>query len=383
MGQRSWMRVGLAMFIIAFGANLFAPLLPAYRAVAGLSQSHVTFLLAIYVAGLVPALLIGGPLSDVRGRKALIRPALVLSAVGSLILILGVTGSVVVLSVGRFVVGAAIGLVMAAGAAWLQELSTGPPHVGARRATVFLSAGFGLGPLASGLVAEFLPYPDLLPYLVHLALLALIAPWSWNARGGTAHPRATRRAWFPASVLSARFLWSVAAWAPWGFGAVTTAFATLTALVLDDVAWPVAFTGVIAAITMLTGVLIQPVATRFGSDLVPPAVLGLALVIAGMLASAAVAATNLPQLVVPAAILLGASYGIMMVSGLREVQRIAPRDELGALTGVFYSLTYIGFFAPFVISLIAPHTGHIPVFTAGAVVAVASVPLVLSVTRRG
>ncbi|WIM73382.1 hypothetical protein QP028_08175 [Corynebacterium suedekumii] len=42
MGQRSWMRVGLALFIIAFGANLFAPLLPAYRAVAGLSQSHVT-----------------------------------------------------------------------------------------------------------------------------------------------------------------------------------------------------------------------------------------------------------------------------------------------------------------------------------------------------
>lgn len=138
MGQRSWMRVGLALFIIAFGANLFAPLLPAYRAVAGLSQSHVTFLLAIYVAGLVPALLIGGPLSDVRGRKALIRPALVLSAVGSLILILGVTGSVLVLAVGRFVVGAAIGLVMAAGAAWLQELSAGPPHVGARRATVFL-----------------------------------------------------------------------------------------------------------------------------------------------------------------------------------------------------------------------------------------------------
>ncbi|WIM73475.1 hypothetical protein QP028_08170 [Corynebacterium suedekumii] len=94
-------------------------------------------------------------MSDVRGRKALIRPALVLSAVGSLILILGVTGSVLVLAVGRFVVGAAIGLVMAAGAAWLQELSTGPPHVGARRATVFLSAGFGLGPWPAGSSRSF------------------------------------------------------------------------------------------------------------------------------------------------------------------------------------------------------------------------------------
>ena len=382
MGQRSWMRVGLALFIIAFGANLFAPLLPAYRAVAGLSQSHVTFLLAIYVAGLAPALLIGGPLSDVRGRKALIRPALVLSAVGSLILILGVTGSVLVLAVGRFVVGAAIGLVMAAGAAWLQELSTGPPHVGARRATVFLSAGFGLGPLASGLVAQLLPYPDLLPYLVHLVLLGLISPWSWNAAGGTAHPDAQRRAWFPRSVLTPRFLWSVAAWAPWGFGAVTTAFATLTDLVLDEVTWPVAFTGMIAAVTMLTGVLIQPVATRFGSDLVPPAVLGLALVIAGMLASAAVAATRLPHLVIPAAILLGASYGIMMVSGLREVRAIAPPEDLGAATGVFYSLTYVGFFAPFVMSLVGPVIGYQTVFLIGAVVAAASIIPVTRVAAR-
>ena len=174
----------------------------------------------------------------------------------------------------------------------------------------------------------------------------------------------------------------MAAWAPWGFGAVTTAFATLTALVLDDVAWPVAFTGVIAAITMLTGVLIQPVATRFGSDLVPPAVLGLALVIAGMLASAAVAATNLPQLVVPAAILLGASYGIMMVSGLREVRAIAPPQDLGAATGVFYSLTYVGFFAPFIISLVGPVIGYQTVFLIGAAVAAVSIVPVTRIAAR-
>ncbi|MDN6813029.1 MAG: MFS transporter, partial [Corynebacterium variabile] len=118
-----------------------------------------------------------------------------------------------------------------------------------------------------------------------------------------------------------------------------------------------------------------------------PAVLGLATATVGMLLAIAVTAAapgaGAAWLMVPTAMVLGTAYGIMMVSGLREVQRIAPRDELGALTGVFYSLTYIGFFAPFVISLIAPHTGHIPVFIVGAVVTVVSVPLVLSVTRRG
>ena len=138
----------------------------------------------------------------------------------------------------------------------------------------------------------------------------------------------------------------------------------------------------IAAVTMLTGVLIQPVASRFGSDLVPPAVLGLALVIAGMLASAAVAATRLPHLVIPAAILLGASYGIMMVSGLREVRAIAPPEDLGAATGVFYSLTYVGFFAPFVMSVVGPVIGYQTVFLIGAVVAAASIIPVTRVAAR-
>ncbi|MGK9704758.1 MFS transporter, partial [Salmonella enterica subsp. enterica] len=89
-------------------------------------QSQVTFLLAIYVLGLVPSLLIGGPLSDIKGRRAMIRPALLIGGVGSAVLALGSTGSFIALSAGRFIAGTAIGLIMAAGAAWLQELSSGP-----------------------------------------------------------------------------------------------------------------------------------------------------------------------------------------------------------------------------------------------------------------
>lgn len=369
------------MFIIAFGANLFAPLLPAYRQVAGLTQPQVTFLLAIYVLGLVPALLVGGPLSDVRGRRAMIRPALVFSGVGSLVLILGVTGSFLALSVGRFIAGAGIGLVMAAGAAWLQELSAGPDHVGARRATVALSLGFGGGPLIGGLIAEFLPRPDLLPYLVHLALLAVIAPVVWRTPGGAAQPDALRRAFFSRSVLSRHFLFAVAAWAPWGFGAVSTSFATLTDLVNDSVAWPVAFTGFIAAVTLGTGVLVQPLATRFGSDLVPPAILGLGFVVAGMLTATAVAVTGSPWWVVVSAVLLGAGYGVMMVSGLREVKFIAPPHELGAATAVFYSLTYVGFFAPLVLSYLGPAVGYAPLFLAGAAIAAVSIGPVVHIAR--
>ncbi|GAB3696207.1 MFS transporter [Corynebacterium nasicanis] len=380
--QRTWLRVGLGLFVVAFGANIFAPLLPSYRDAAGLSQSQVTFLLAIYVVGLVPSLLIGGPLSDIKGRRALIRPALLVGGVGSIVLACGAAGSFLALSVGRFIAGAAIGLIMAAGAAWLQELSAGPAHIGARRATIALSLGFGGGPLVAGLIAQFLPHPNVLPYLVHLVVLAIIAPLVWRTPGGAAQPDAERRPMFSRSVLSRDFTWSVAAWAPWGFGAVSTSFAILPALVHAHLTWPVAFTGIIVAVTMGTGVAIQPLATRFGSDLVPPAILGLGFVIAGMLLSVAVAWTESPWLVFPAAVLLGAAYGIMMVSGLREVRRIAPPRELGAATAVFYSLTYIGFFAPLTLSYLGPAVGYPTVFVVGALIAAASIVPVLRIVRE-
>ena len=150
----TWLRVALGLFAIAFGANVFAPLLPVYQRLEGLNATQVTWIFAIYVGGLVPALLIGGPLSDRLGRRALIRPALISSALGSIVIIGGGIGPQWLLTVGRCIAGIAVGLVMAAGAAWLKQVSTDSPQAGARRATIALSAGFGDGPLVGGVVAR-------------------------------------------------------------------------------------------------------------------------------------------------------------------------------------------------------------------------------------
>ena len=83
---RTWWRVGAAMFTVGFGANLFAPMLEVYRSQDGLSESFVTGMLGIYAAGLVPALLVLGPVSDHRGRRAVMRPALAVVLVASLVL---------------------------------------------------------------------------------------------------------------------------------------------------------------------------------------------------------------------------------------------------------------------------------------------------------
>ncbi|OHR38809.1 MFS transporter permease [Corynebacterium sp. HMSC074C04] len=379
---RDWIRVALGMFAVAFGANLFAPLLPAYRITDALNQSQVTFLFAIYVAGLIPALLICGPLSDRLGRRAIIRPALITSAAGSVVLLTGVWFHFPSLLIGRLVVGISMGMVMAAGASWIKEIAPVAPQISARRATVALSAGFSLGPLASGLVAEFAPRPDVIPYLVHLALLLGITPLTWNASGGlpTSAPSDTPQRFFSSATLSPRFLWAVAAWAPWVFGAACTSFVVLPTIA--ESSYPIAFAGLIACITMGTGVLVQPLVTRISSSsFIPPAIFGLGLTTVGMLLSLIVALPQNVWSVFPAALTLGAAYGVMMVSGLREVQIIAPPAELGAATAIYYSLTYVGFFAPFVISFAAPKFGFVPVFIFGAIIALVSMYPVAKVAQ--
>ena len=39
-----------------------------------------------------------------------------------------------------------------------------------------MTAGFCLGPLVAGLVADALPWPAVLPYMPHLILMALAVP---------------------------------------------------------------------------------------------------------------------------------------------------------------------------------------------------------------
>ena len=163
MKTRDWARVALAMFAVGWGANQFAPMLQVYRRLDGLSQQTVTAMFGVYVAGLVPALLLAGWWSRHVGKRPFVRLALVAAVVASALLALGALGEGW-LYAGRLVAGLAAGAVMGPGTAWVTELSDTPGR-GARRATIALSGGFGLGPLVFRLhfakpIYLGVPYPN-------------------------------------------------------------------------------------------------------------------------------------------------------------------------------------------------------------------------------
>jgi MFS family permease len=103
--------------MIGWGTNQFTPMLLLYRARLGLSAPVVEAMFALYAVGLVPGLLVGGSLSDRIGRRRVMLFALVISMIGSAVLITGAHGTGL-LCAGRLVVGLGSGSAFSAGAAW-------------------------------------------------------------------------------------------------------------------------------------------------------------------------------------------------------------------------------------------------------------------------
>jgi MFS family permease len=355
---RAWLPVAAALFGIGWGANQITPMLLVYRHALGLGTGTLEAVFGVYALGLIPGLLIAGPLSDARGRRAVVVPAVAMSLVAS-VLLTGATLSVVLLFAGRLLAGVSSGAAFGAGTAWLREtslppLGTASDHTAARRAAVAMTAGFALGPLVSGIVAQWAPSPTVLPYLPHLAVMAVV--WVLLRRAPetvTAGRRRVPRLSTP-GLRSRRFRTVVAPMAPWVFAAPAIAFALLPSLAgAGQAANGIALTAAIAALCALAGILVQPLARRL--DLRPgrnrAAAAGLLVLAAGLLLGAVTAHAREVWLLVPSAIVLGGAYGMCLVAGLVEVQRLAGSNGAAGLTAIYYALTYLGFAAPYLIVL--------------------------------
>src|SRR3954451_22004377 len=168
-----WKRAVFVLFAVAAGTNVPTPLLLVYQERLALSPEVLTALFGCYAAGLVPALLLAGPLSDRLGRRPVAIPGIVLSALASLAFA-AAGGSVALLFGARFLQGVVSGVVFSVGSAWVGELSLASGEgAGGRRAAFAMTAGFSLGPLTSGLLGQYAPAPTVLPYLVHTALATI------------------------------------------------------------------------------------------------------------------------------------------------------------------------------------------------------------------
>ena len=361
-----WLRVAPALLAMAWGGNHFTPLLHMYQDLGSYSVVMVDLFLGMYVLGLVPGLLVAGPLSDRYGRKPLTVVG-VLGGIGASVLLALGFGSEVVLCLGRLLAGLSVGVAMSVGTSWVKELSSAPfdlapdPAAGARRPSLSLTLGFGIGAGVSGLLAQWGPWPTVLPYVVHVLLsvlaLVLLAGATDPGRRSTTSLLADLRV--PAAH-HRRFVRVVVPAAPWVFGAAGIAYAVMPQLVSEQTGdLSLAYATLLTVLTLGTGAAVQPFVTAIDRVTRGRAlVVGMSLMLLGTVLAATNATVLSPYLGGVAAVTLGAAYGICVVAGLVEVQALATPTDLAGLTGVYYSLSYVGFLLPVVLAAATAVTGY-------------------------
>ncbi|WP_446047277.1 MFS transporter [Streptomyces olivaceus] len=162
---RPWASVFAVMFFSTWAGNQFSPLLLLYQERQHYSTTAVNGFLGVYVLGLVPAFLLSGALSDRYGRRPLMFAGVLAAVATSAALAFGEAGPLVI-CLGRFLAGVAVGTATCVGTSWLKELSQPPydlrvdPGAGARRAALSFSLGSATGAVVAGLIAQWGPGPS-------------------------------------------------------------------------------------------------------------------------------------------------------------------------------------------------------------------------------
>lgn len=359
----------LLLLATGWAANHFAALLPVLRAEEGLSATLLSGVYGLYAVGLLPGLLAGGVLSDRVGRAVVAVPGAALAAVGTLSLLEfhGPTG----LAVGRVLVGLGAGATFSAGTAWAADRGGA---AGAVQGGVAMTAGFALGPVASGLLGEFVAAPLVLPFLLSaaLSLVAVAACVLTARRGGRAPAPAAAPLQVPAVPavpagqadpdgpgepgrgVRATLDWMLPV-APFVFTTGTVGLVTLPSRLPSSYAGPL-LTGVAGGVVLGTGIVVQALARRARSG-PGSGVLGAAAAALGLGLAALGGASPTVALVAVSFVALGVGYGLCLRAGLLDVERWAPAAQRGTLTGAFYVATYLGFGVPVALSALEPALG--------------------------
>ncbi len=393
---RFWLFSAIAVFAVAWGGNQFTPLMVMYRLNEDLAPVFVDLLLFIYALGIAPALLISGPLSDRIGRKPVMMAAPVLSILGSTLIALGETTGPLILA-GRLISGLAVGIVMAVGGSWVKELSsprfdpTAKATSGAKRQSMALTLGFGVGAGIAGTLAQFAPMPGQLAYILHIVLVIptffgiLTVPETRNSPHLGSHRESFWQSLRTPSVTNRRFLLVAAMSAPWVFGAAGVSYAILPSLMQNFVSQPVFYSAMVTFFSLSFGFAIQQLGPRLVSEhSARGSLIAMAIVIVGMAAAAWVSIDPTPTTAFIVALVLGTGYGLTMFTGLNEVQRIAGPRDLAGLTGIFYCLTYIGFAFPAILTELSHSIEWMtyPVMLGGGMVIACAMAAVIALNSR-
>lgn len=352
--------VALLLLSSGWATNHFATMIAVLRDQELFTPIVVNGAFGIYAVGLVPSLLIGGVLADRLGARPVVLTGALAAAIGNIVILLWQTTPGLLL--GRLVIGLGVGLAISAGTAWAGRLKGA---AGIVLAGILLTAGFALGPIASGVLSYVLSDAAAVavPFLVAATLTCLAVIVSLIVGDAKAVPFTpvtppAARAQPPRQPSMRRALGTSIPMALWVFSTAIVALVTLTERVADQVNAGILLPGIASLLAFTAGLFAQWLARRFAwgpkAGIVAASIAGAGFLLAGLGAEA-------PPiwLFVVATLLLGTAYGMALREGLLDVETYAPPQRRGTTLGIYYIFTYVGFAIPVLFSWLLPVTGYV------------------------
>jgi MFS family permease len=335
---------------LAFSA-VPTPLYVIYQQRDHFSALMITVVYAVYAVGVIGSLFLGGHVSDWVGRRRVLVPAITVNVLSAALFIAfpGLAG----LIVARVVSGVSIGLTTGTATAYLAELHLGAGGSPAGRrpqvvATASNLGGIGVGPLGAGLLAQFVPSPLVIPYVIFGGVLLLLALLIAFAPETTTRPdpRPTwrpQRVAIPAHARGTFFAATGAAAAAFAvYGVFNSLMPGFLAGTMHETSYAVA--GAVAFSAFAAGAIAQ-IALGTASTTttlrvsVPVLFAGLALFTVGMWLP------SLPVFVI-GGIVTGAGGGLVFRGSLVAAASTAPPESRAEVLAGFFLGSYIGLSVP-------------------------------------
>jgi MFS family permease len=388
-GLAGWPAVGLvgaAFAVNMLGTTLPTPVYPLYEQRYGFGGLVETVVFATYAVGVVAGLLVFGHWSDQVGRRPMLLTGLGFSALSAVSFV--VAGPLALVFAGRLLSGLSAGIYTGTGTATLVD------HAPARgKATVSLVAaavnmgGLGFGPVLSGFLAQYAPWPLTLSFLVDLGLvLAVAAGVCLTREPVTRSAVAQLRPQKIAVPREIRAVFTRAVIAGFAGFAVLGLFNAVSPAFLGELlhAGNSALTGLVVLALFAASIVGQSLSSALG--LRRALVLGCAGLIVGMvLVGASLPLASLPVLI-SGAVVAGLGQGMSFRAGLGSVTAASPERLRGTVTSSFFVMLYVGISFPVIgegafsqaVGLVVAGLAF-----AAVVAALAAVALVLLARGRG
>lgn len=339
--------VAYAFFVVMLGTTLTTPLYPIYQQRFGFSPLLITVIFAVYSVSVIGGLLVFGRMSDVIGRRWVLFPGVVFSAL-SAIAFLTVAGLTPML-VGRVLSGLSAAIFTGTATAAMVDLS--PEDQRLRATTLAVAAnlgGLGAGQLLAGVLSQYAPLPLQLCFIVDLALVVLAAgailliPETVERRETRwrfqrlSIPPGVRAVFVPASIAG------FCGFAVFGvYGSVVPSFMAKVLHLPNH-----ALLGLLLFMLLAFSVAGQLAVHRLSERVALP--VGAAGLIMGVLTlGLGVLLTQLWPLII-SVVALGLGQGLVMGAGLGGINKRAPQERRGEVASTYFIVVYIGLAIPVV-----------------------------------